>query len=104
MRRLFPCGPEPGRAGGRERKVRLCRHRWGARLDGRDNALNFLRLVLASAVIVGHAYPLGGHGESRIEGLSGIAVDGFWLLVERPCLRLAQRLTRRPRVLVPQTT
>ena len=52
----------------------------GARLDGRDNALNCLRLVLASAVIVGHAYPLGGHGDSRIEGLSGIAVDGFFAL------------------------
>jgi peptidoglycan/LPS O-acetylase OafA/YrhL len=52
----------------------------GSRLDGRDNALNFLRLALASAVIVGHAWPLGGLGTSRLEGISGVAVDGFFAL------------------------
>ncbi len=52
----------------------------GARLDGRDNALNFLRLVLASAVIVGHAVHLGGIGPSRLLGISGLAVDGFFAI------------------------
>ncbi len=46
----------------------------GARLDGRDNALNFLRLVLAVFVIVGHA------GPGVLEGLSGLAVNGFFAL------------------------
>lgn len=52
----------------------------GTRLDGRDNALNFLRLVLASAVIFAHSWPLGGLGGSRLEGISGLAVDGFFAL------------------------
>ena len=80
MRRSSQCRPDRVRAGWTRRNASPVSTPLGARLDGRDNALNFLRLVLASAVIVGHAYPLGGHGASRIEGLSGLAVDGFFAL------------------------
>ena len=49
--------------------------------DPRRNALNFLRLLLASAVIVSHAIALGGFGDERIVGnatLGDVAVDGFF--------------------------
>lgn len=52
----------------------------GNALSGRDNALNFVRLVLASAVIVGHTWPLGGFGSSAWEGISGAAVNGFFAI------------------------
>lgn len=54
-----------------------------ARLDVRNNSLNFLRLVLAGLVIVSHAPPIGGLGEEwRLGGLSlgNIAVGGFFAI------------------------
>jgi len=56
----------------RERRV------LGELLDSRDNALNLLRLILASAVIVGHVAPVGGFGLSRWESAGDIAVNGFF--------------------------
>lgn len=50
----------------------------GDLLDSRDNALNLLRLILASAVIVGHVAPNGGFGVSRWESAGDIAVNGFF--------------------------
>ena len=51
-------------------------------LDPRNNALNFLRLVLATLVIFAHAAVLGGWGElsQRVSFLSGVAVDGFFAI------------------------
>ncbi|MBO1756224.1 acyltransferase [Allobranchiibius sp. CTAmp26] len=49
-------------------------------LRGRDNALNFLRLVLAIAVIVDHSVPLSGLSSPRRGPLSDVAVDGFFVL------------------------
>ena len=45
------------------------------------NSLNFLRLVLASMVIVSHCSDIGGFGDQRILGnqtLGSFAVDGFF--------------------------
>ena len=57
----------------------------GAGLSGRDNAFGLLRLVLASAVIFSHAFPLGGHGPDPLLSLSNgqqsigdLAVLGFF--------------------------
>lgn len=50
------------------------------RLSDRNNALNLVRLFLASAVIFGHAFPLTGAAASRWEDVSGIAVDGFFVV------------------------
>jgi peptidoglycan/LPS O-acetylase OafA/YrhL len=48
-------------------------------LSGRQNSLNAVRLVLAALVVLGHAWPLtGSTAEPRLEGLSGIAVNGFF--------------------------
>ena len=52
----------------------------GESLAGRDNALNAVRLVLAASVIVGHTWPLGGFGASAGEGVSGLAVNGFFAI------------------------
>jgi peptidoglycan/LPS O-acetylase OafA/YrhL len=52
----------------------------GDRLSSRDNALNFVRLALAATVIVSHAWPVGGFGDSPVVGLGGWAVDGFFVL------------------------
>jgi peptidoglycan/LPS O-acetylase OafA/YrhL len=49
--------------------------------DPRDNSLNALRLVLASLVIVSHAWPLGGFGDDPMLGdlnLGAWAVAGFF--------------------------
>lgn len=49
------------------------------RLSDRDNALNLVRLVLASLVVLGHAWPLTGSDTvPSLEFLSGIAVNGFF--------------------------
>jgi peptidoglycan/LPS O-acetylase OafA/YrhL len=51
--------------------------------DPRWNSLNVLRLVFAAAVIVSHAWPLGGFGaDPTIGGLSvgGWAVGGFFVI------------------------
>ncbi len=50
-------------------------------LDRRGNALNLIRLMLATVVIVDHAWPLGGFGEQPRLGTSEIghwAVAGFF--------------------------
>ncbi|HYI32412.1 MAG TPA: acyltransferase [Glaciibacter sp.] len=56
-------------------------------LGGRDNALGIIRLVLASAVVFSHAFPLGGWGEDPVlgltrgqENLGGVAVLGFFAI------------------------
>ncbi len=52
----------------------------GSALDERGNALNLIRLVLASAVVVGHATPLGGFSPNVLTDISSIAVNGFFVL------------------------
>jgi peptidoglycan/LPS O-acetylase OafA/YrhL len=50
-------------------------------LHGRDNALNALRLVLATAVIISHSFPVGGLGDDPQVGdlkLGTAAVAGFF--------------------------
>ncbi len=52
----------------------------GSALAERGNALNFVRLVLASAVVVGHTTPLGGFHPTVLTEISTIAVNGFFVL------------------------
>jgi len=55
----------------------------GEQLGGRDNALNAVRLVLASLVIVSHAAPISGHGPTLAwhgVDLGAVAVAGFFVL------------------------
>lgn len=52
----------------------------GDRLSSRDNALNFVRLCLASAVILSHTWPIGGFGTNITEGFGGWAVGGFFAI------------------------
>ncbi|MGY5318320.1 acyltransferase family protein [Neomicrococcus lactis] len=53
----------------------------GDALSDRQNTLNFVRLVLASLVILGHAWPLtGSESHPSLEFLSGIAVEGFFVI------------------------
>jgi len=50
-------------------------------LDPRHNSLNFLRLVLATAVIVSHSITIGGYGSENVLGkttLGTVAVYGFF--------------------------
>lgn len=49
-------------------------------LGGHDNALNFLRLILAATVILGHSAPLGGFPYDWLEAVADSAVDGFFVL------------------------
>lgn len=56
-------------------------------MGGHRNSLGILRLVLASLVIVSHAFPLGGWGEDpmsdwtkRQESIGGLAVVGFFAI------------------------
>ena len=58
-----------------------------SRLDGHNNSLGLLRLVFAIAVIVSHAYPLGGFGGEpwfgtwgAQETIGGAAVAGFFAI------------------------
>lgn len=51
-----------------------------ARLAGRDNALNYVRLLLACGVIVGHGYVLGYGQPPPIPAISEHAVDGFFAI------------------------
>lgn len=53
-------------------------------LDGHRNSLGLVRLIMAAAVIIDHAFPLGGWGEAPFRGLTreqqslgGLAVLGF---------------------------
>jgi peptidoglycan/LPS O-acetylase OafA/YrhL len=53
------------------------------RLDGRNNALNFVRLLLAGLVIVSHTWPSGGFGADPQLGdlnLGSWAVAGFFAI------------------------
>ena len=57
------------------------------RFDFRDNAIGFLRLFFAAAVVVAHAYVLGGFGPDFVtrwssgrEDLGTLAVGGFFTL------------------------
>lgn len=55
----------------------------GDALNGHDNALNFIRLVLASSVIVSHSFPLTGIADPTggyLTGLGGFAVNGFFIV------------------------
>jgi peptidoglycan/LPS O-acetylase OafA/YrhL len=55
----------------------------GGSLSGRDNALNFVRIVLATTVIVSHSWPTGGFGTETTFGglnLGGWAVAGFFTI------------------------
>ena len=52
----------------------------GGALSRRDNALNFVRLTLATAVVLGHAWTLGGFEESAVAGLRDWAVNGFFAI------------------------
>lgn len=52
----------------------------GDRLSSRDNALNFVRLCLASAVILSHAWPVGGFGNHFTVGFGGWSVGGFFAI------------------------
>ena len=56
-------------------------------MRGRDNAYGLIRLVLASLVIVDHAYPLAGRGSDPMwrytlgqNSLGGLAVEGFFVV------------------------
>lgn len=54
----------------------------GEALSSHDNALNFVRLCLASAVIVSHTIPIAGYGPGwydRLVGWGGWAVNGFFI-------------------------
>ena len=46
----------------------------------RMNALNVWRLVMASAVVLQHSWPLTGHTAPGLHGLYDVAVDGFFVL------------------------
>lgn len=52
----------------------------GTALSTRENSLNAVRLGLAAAVILAHAWPLGGYGESAMERLGALGVNGFFAL------------------------
>lgn len=56
-------------------------------LQGRRNAYGLIRFVLASLVIVNHAFPLGGFGDDPMwewtkgqESFGGLAVSGFFIV------------------------
>lgn len=56
-------------------------------LAGRNNALGLIRLLLATAVIISHAFPLSGRGDDPFsrwalgqENLGGVAVAGFFAI------------------------
>jgi peptidoglycan/LPS O-acetylase OafA/YrhL len=69
---------EAGRAG-REPGHRRSRRRW---LDPRDNSLNLIRLLLALAVLVSHAFAIAGLPEPTLadKHLGSWAVIGFFVI------------------------
>ena len=79
----------------------------GTALSGRDNSLNAVRLGLAAAVILAHAWPLGGYGASAWERLGTIGVAGFFALSgfliagSRMCSDFRPYLARRARRIFP---
>ena len=59
----------------------------GGAMRGSHNSLGLIRLVLASSVIISHAFPLGGFGEDPLlawtkgqVSIGGIAVGGFFVI------------------------
>lgn len=89
-----------GRAAGTG-SARSHRESLAARLGGRDNALNLVRLVLALLVIYGHAFPLGGFAGFRLGpfvhgGWHGYAVWGFFAISGYLILGSAQRTPLLP--------
>lgn len=52
-------------------------------LPGRDNNLNLIRFVAATAVLVSHAFPitLGSHAEEPLEELTGMSLGGHAVAV-----------------------
>lgn len=55
----------------------------GTALNGHDNALNCVRLVLACSVVIAHSFPLTGVEDPTgglLTGLGELAVDGFFIL------------------------
>ncbi|OBB97238.1 acyltransferase [Mycobacterium sp. 852002-30065_SCH5024008] len=48
--------------------------------DPRRNALNLWRLVMASAVVLQHSWPLTGHTSPELGSLRELPVDGFFVL------------------------
>lgn len=66
----------------RKQPVRIVRT-IGNSFDVRNNSLNFLRVVLAIAVIISHSWPIGGWGPDPRFGDSGVghwAVAGFFAI------------------------
>jgi len=52
-------------------------------MDSRNNSLNLVRLVLATLVLVSHAFPIAGAGDGPViadENLGGWAVIGFFAI------------------------
>lgn len=73
--------PPPGpRARTAQALLRPARATLGDGLGNHDNALNFVRLVLAVVVIIVHAAPLGGFPDLPWHFLSGTAVNGFFAI------------------------
>ena len=80
----------------------------GQRFDPRANGLNFLRLVLATSVIVWHAYPHSGRGMESdtlhpllemtpVDGffaISGFLIVGSWIRRPRAVAFLRARILR----------
>ena len=71
-----------------------------AALSSSDNALNTVRLVLATLVIFGHVFPLGGFdavvaGPFIYAGWHGAAVEGFFVISGYLILASAHRLPLR---------
>jgi peptidoglycan/LPS O-acetylase OafA/YrhL len=72
----------------RDSRATKAAHSFANAFDPRNNAFNFLRLVLALLVLVGHCFPLGGFGpEQPVPALTGgryslgtLAVGMFFLL------------------------
>jgi len=69
-------------------------------IDFQNNAIGALRLIFAAAVVVSHAYPLGGFGEDfaarwsgNRENLGNLAVAGFFVLSGLLIARSAARMT-----------
>lgn len=56
------------------------------------NSLNFIRFILAALVIWGHAYPLTSGVSSRMEFISGMAVNLFFCISGFLILASAQRV------------
>jgi peptidoglycan/LPS O-acetylase OafA/YrhL len=78
--------------------------------DPRHNSLNFLRVALATAVIVSHAWPVGGFGFDPKFGDSGIghwavagffAISGYLVTASRAGVGFREYLLRRAVRILP---